>query len=107
MDEITYSLLVLGLIAIGVGGLIWANSNFPQMTRWLGGFSRWGYLVPTTRLGMSAAMLGTIFIGLSALPPRLLFYPDNWRSVFVSVFLVLAIFGLLHDLASWPRGNGR
>ena len=107
MDEITYALCVCGLLALGVGGLIWANFNFSQMTRWLGGFSRWGYLVPTTRLGMSAAMLGTIFIGLSALPPRLLFYPDSWRDVFAFGFLGLAVFGLLHDLASWPRSNGR
>jgi hypothetical protein len=107
MDKTGDSLFALSFIGLGVGGLLWANTNFAQMVRWLGMFSRWAYVVPTTRIGMSAAMLSTICVGICALPPRFLFYPEGWRSVFLVGFFAFAGFGLLHDLVNWSRGSGR
>ena len=107
MSEFLYTLFVVALIALGIAGLAWALLRFEDMSRSLGLFGYWGMAIPTTRLGMSAAMIGIVLIGLASLPPRLLFYPEGNREILGIAFIVVVFAGLIHDLAYWLSGLGQ
>lgn len=99
MDELKACAFVISLMGLGVAGLIWATAHFAQMSRVLGLFGYWGFAVPSTRAGMSAAMAGVVLLGTASLPPRLAFYPEEWRSAFLVLCLFCIAFGFVHDLA--------
>jgi hypothetical protein len=102
MSEPNYSALVFVLILIGVSGLIWSNVGFERMARILGPFGRWGMVVAPPGLGKSLAMIGTIVLGLAALPPRFSFYPESWRNWLLVVFLGIVGTGFIHDVLAPP-----
>jgi len=111
MSELTYCVFLIALILLGLFGLVWANTGFDRMVRLLGPLSRWGMVVAPTRIGMSLAMIGTIILGVAALPPRLVFYPEAWRNALLIIFLTVVAVGFAHDLLARPNqdksGHGR
>ena len=96
----------LFMLLLGVAMFIWTQMDFKSLVRSTGRLSRWAGLLPSTRVGLTAASLFGILLGLSVVLP---INKSSGIGNVVSVALVVLLFGgLIHDLVSyfWRRFNG-
>ena len=103
MKDFWFGLLML---LLGVAMFIWTQMDFKSLVRSTGRLSMWAGLLPSTRVGLTAASLFGILLGLSVVLP---IRKSSGIGNVVSVALVVLLFGgLIHDLASyfWRRSNG-
>jgi len=84
------------LLAIGIGLFVWVQVDFAGLVRTTGRLSRWAYVIPSTRVGLSAVSFFFVVCGI-----EVLIYHGT-RTTFQNVLAIAAgltlVGGFIHDL---------
>jgi hypothetical protein len=84
------------LLSLGIGMFVWVQVDFTGLVRSTGRLSRWAYVIPSTRIGLSAVSLALVLAGILVLTYH------GTRTPFQNVLGIamgLSVFGgFLHDL---------
>ena len=96
MKDLWFGLL---LLALGLGMFVWAQRDFAGLVRWTGRLSKWGGLLPSTRLGLTLVSLFSILAGFTVLTN---ISKTSAAGNAISIVLVLLLLGgFLHDFLFW------
>jgi hypothetical protein len=85
-------------IAYGIGVFAWAQLDFAGLVRLMGMFSRWAFVIPSTRIGMSAISLAIVLAGAL----QLMYHGTRTplQNVLAIAMGLLAFGAFIHDLVS-------
>jgi hypothetical protein len=84
------------LLAIGIGLFVWVQVDFAGLVRSTGRLSRWAYVIPSTRIGLSAVSFAFALAGILVLTYHGTRTP--FQNVLGIAMCLSVVGGFIHDL---------